>query len=175
MKKILITFAFLLGCNGNGELPIPPFPPPGECPECPECPQCPECPPPPECPEPPPPPTPPDPDPTPKPPSENPKCRRVMPAKDGPGGFLWKPTSENTHNVVVLLPQKFQKDFSCRAQFKNGTWDRLRFNGYANGDRQHHYGSRPGKRYLKNSVVKCSDGEQVCQWKLNGNPANRLD
>jgi hypothetical protein len=107
----------------------------------------------------------PEPDPINPPPPTNPKCKaKPMRATNG---FLWKPQSENTGDLVVLLPNKFQKPFdTVTAERKDGKRDRGRFNGFANGNRQHWFFPRPGGKYKNNSNVIAKETGNVCTWKI---------
>lgn len=72
------------------------------------------------------------------------------------GGFLWKPISESTGNLVVLLPHSTYRrtegtatisgDFGTESAPMRGEDD--------NGNRPHFYFSRPGAAYGGNITVQ---------------------
>lgn len=73
----------------------------------------------------------------------------------GSGGFLWKPDSESTGNLVVLLPGKLHKRTLGKATL-SGSFGSETVNmrhEHHNGNRPHFYFSRPGSAYGTNIKV----------------------
>jgi hypothetical protein len=100
----------------------------------------------------------------------NPECTKVM-GKDGPGGFLWKPKSDNTGTLVVLFPSQFAKKFeTVEAPIKKGGKEKLYFTSFGNGDRQHWRGRLAGGKYTGKIVANPGN----CIWKVD-TPAQRVD
>lgn len=100
------------------------------------------------------------PTPTPLPPAPkiNPYCTKTQTAADGAGGFLWKPVSDSDGKVAVILPARFVKKFDEVAIVTpTGGVEQLRFTTFANGDRQHWRGSKPGGKYPSGSRVSAKD------------------
>ena len=107
---------------------------------------------------------------------------------DGPGGFLWKPISENPRLVapgvfrrtlVVLLPGKFQSQFrQVILVRKTGREELADFTGFSNFDqdglRQTWRGDFQGKEYDGSVVAVGGDPDQECRWKID-RPARRND
>ena len=121
-------------------------------------------------------PTPPVATPTPRPtttpqPKKNPICTAVMPAQDGPGGFVLK-NGDHTGLVVVLLPGRFSSQFdSVTIERLNGSRESLRFAGWANpdhgiGDRQHWRGTRKVADYQPGSQIIAKEVGNECRWQL---------
>lgn len=123
----------------------------------------------------------PEPTPAPTPPRErNPNCTRIM-GTDGPGGFLWKPRGENSGNLVILLPGKFQSEFETVTVFRDNrrkTPESLRFTGFSNYDpdglRQTWRGTRKGADYTGEVVAEGGNPSQICEWVVE-NPERRQD
>ena len=89
---------------------------------------------------------------------------------DGPGGFLWKPSSESDGKLVTLLPKELRgKVDSVEVQDANGkTLARGRFAGDdKNGNRPHFRFDRAGKDFGNNVrlVAKMKDGTSKA-WKI---------
>ena len=96
----------------------------------------------------------------------NPICTKVMRANDGNEGFLWR-DGDHTGHLVVLLPKRFTAPFvSVTALRKDGTRDRLRYTGFANGDRQHWRGDAPSRTYKSNSLVIAKEPGNKCEWQI---------
>ena len=85
------------------------------------------------------------------------RCTKVMSAKDGPGGFLWK---ESDHGgLVILLPGTYKVEAKrAIVVAPNGKRDKLKFTGWANpdhnGERQHYRHDRTSGSFSNKSVVK---------------------
>jgi len=84
----------------------------------------------------------------------------MMPAPDGGGGFLWKPISESTGNLVVLLPHSLRQNlysvqirsaanFNHESLVENGDF----LTDTHNGDRPHYLFDHPGAHYEQNIFV----------------------
>lgn len=90
------------------------------------------------------------------------------------GGTLWKPESDSTGRLVVLLAP--QHDYSkCSVVRKDGAFEPLRFTGRSNGDRQTWRADKPGKSYAgkaKNGGVVC---DETCFFPIPGPPGKRHD
>ncbi len=88
----------------------------------------------------------------------------------GGGGFLWKPKSENTGNLVILLPSSYSS--SCKVT-ANGT--SIPYSGRANGNRPHYRSSQPGSSFSAPAsvVATCPSGENG-NWTIN-NPSERYE
>lgn len=71
------------------------------------------------------------------------------------GGFLWKPISENTGKLVVLLPPQYtgQVSASFVATTGGSVIEQGRFSSVANGNREHYRYSKPGSGYSAGVVV----------------------
>ena len=92
---------------------------------------------------------------------------------DGPGGFLWKPSSESDENLVVLFPKEFVDDFlSVIAELPDGTFEEGVLSGDTNGDRQTWRFSMPGGEYTGRLLV--DDSGQECEWVVD-DPSERQD
>lgn len=115
-------------------------------------------------------------------PIENPKCDKIMYPEGQRGGFLWKPESESSGNLAVVLPGNFTYKFdSCEVTLKSKEKEKLRWAGFTNWDGLHGNkpfqtwrGSRPGRDYMWGGFVKCVGEGQECYWKIE-NPAIRND
>lgn len=104
-------------------------------------------------------------------PAKNPGCVGVQPFK---GGTLWKPKSDSTGNLAVLLASKFVEPFSCSVVVKkNGKIESLDFQGFSNGERQTFRGSKPGGKYEDDGEVTCVDSGQTCVFKFSGKSSER--
>lgn len=63
-----------------------------------------------------------------------------------PAGFLWKPISDSTGKLAVLVPERTRS--SCVVNGESGSWG-----GFGNGSRAHYRFSKPGGAYGDN--VSC--------------------
>lgn len=110
-------------------------------------------------------------------PVTNPACSGTM-GTDGAGGFLWKPRSESGGTLVVLLPGKFQSEFSSVKVFRRGSSEALRFTGFSNYDpdglRQTWRASREGGAYTGRVEARGGNPSQTCVWMVD-NPSRRQD
>jgi hypothetical protein len=123
--------------------------------------------------------------------SENgssPDCDTVQ-GNDGPGGFLWKASSEGDGNLVVLFPQEFSREFLTvtvelapeeeeEAVVAEVSKEALEkefgvFDGYFEDGRQVWRFSKPGSAYT--GKVSVDDRSQECVWEVEGDPAERND
>lgn len=72
------------------------------------------------------------------------------------GGFLWKPVSESTGNLVILTPSNTRGRTEGRATISGSFGSEsapLRGESH-NGGRPHFYFSKPGSSYGKNITVQ---------------------
>ncbi len=96
---------------------------------------------------------------------------------DGSGGFLFKPESDNTGNLVVLLPSQFSNNVqSCSlTNAKGKVLEEGTASGIANGDREHFRFSRPGSDYPSGLYVevKLRNGEAL-RYQIS-DPSQRYD
>lgn len=109
------------------------------------------------------------PSPTPEP--TNPSCPEVT--KFGGDGSVWKPKSESTGRLVVILPSRYPVPFVCSAKLKTGGEEVLSYSGLANGGRQHHRGSLAGGKYENDGTVTCMDSGQRCLFRFQGKARDR--
>jgi hypothetical protein len=75
---------------------------------------------------------------------------------DGPEGFLFKPVSDTTGNLVILLPHALKEQVES-VILKNSAGEVLdqgNDGGYGNGDRQHFRFSKPGSEYPEQLTVE---------------------
>jgi hypothetical protein len=83
----------------------------------------------------------------------------------GGGGFLWKPVSESTGRLVVLLPPQYTGRVSSQHVADSGgtVMDQGLFTGIYNGGREHFRYSKPGAGYGNNvyAVAVLKDGNTV--------------
>lgn len=79
---------------------------------------------------------------------------------DGNGGNLWKPVSDTSGNLVIVLSSKFKKEFSlgCTLKKTNGETEKLFCGGvykcFGNPD-------RGGDRLHLRSKIKCNQAKEV--------------
>lgn len=100
-------------------------------------------------------------------PPSNPICNKELSAFDGPGGFVWKPESDSGGTLVVILPERFVVAFEqVTVQRRDGRVERLRYAGFANGDRQHWRGVSAGREYLSESLVVAEERGNACAWRI---------
>lgn len=111
-------------------------------------------------------------EPTPTPELKNPVCDTRQKFCCG-NGNVWKPKSESDGNLVVILESKWVKPWKCETWFKDGGSEVLKFKGFANGNRQHLRGSRPGGQYENGALLICEDGDQFCEFSFKGKAKNR--
>ena len=93
------------------------------------------------------------------------------------GGFLWKPSGENSGKLVVLLPKSYGgkvkgvvlRDASGRA-LESG-----RSSGFANGDREHFRFGKSGSSYPAGVLleVEFSTGKKIA-YKIDS-PGSRVE
>lgn len=85
--------------------------------------------------------------------------------RDGYGGFLWKPGSDNDGKLVVLLPPRYAgKVQSVQVQDAQGnTLEAGYFSGNGNGGRDHFRFGKLGASYGENvyAVATLSSGEKI--------------
>jgi hypothetical protein len=85
---------------------------------------------------------------------------------DGAEGFLFKPISDTTGNLVILLPQSLKNNVES-VILKNSSGETLEEgidSGYANGDRQHFRFNKPGAEFGANVTVEVklkSGGKEI--------------
>lgn len=101
----------------------------------------------------------------------------------GENGNLWKPVSDTTGNMVVVLDPKWVKLFtySCKAKLKNGKSDTLSCGGpracFANPingkDRMHLRGSFKCREYAKVEVV-CEEEKQTVIFTVKEADVNKV-
>lgn len=102
----------------------------------------------------------------------NPYCVKTMGA-DGPGGFVWKPKSESDGKLVILFPEKFERDFEKVIVYpKAGGMEGLNCYARTNGNRLTCRGQMPGGRYT--GLITALDVDQVCEWSVT-TPKQRVD
>jgi hypothetical protein len=119
--------------------------------------------------------------PTPKPELENPLV--VKKQIFGETGNLWKPVSDTTGNMVVVLDPKWVKLFTygCKAKLKNGNTDTLfcneQFKCYGNPyqgkDRMHLRGNFKCKDYAKVEVL-CEEEKQTVTFTVKDADLNKV-
>lgn len=91
---------------------------------------------------------------------ENPVATGVENFKDGAGKNLWKPVSDTTGNLVVVLHAKYKKEFSggCFVERKDGKQEKLFCGGvykcFGNPD-------SIGERLHMRSNIKCNQAKEV--------------
>ena len=68
-----------------------------------------------------------------------------------PAGFLWKPVSDSTGKLAVLVPERSRS--SCIVNGESGAWG-----GIGNGSRAHYRFSKPGGAYGDGVTVQTSVG-----------------
>jgi len=74
-------------------------------------------------------------------------------ASGGGGQFLWKPVSETTRKLVVLLPSNLTGQVaSCSLSYSGGT-ERGAWGGIHNGNREHYRFNKAGAGYGGNITV----------------------
>ncbi len=96
---------------------------------------------------------------------------------DGSEGFLWKPVSDTTGKLVVLLPSKWTGDID-EVVLKNEAGkiiDRGKFTSVANGEREHYRFDKPGKRYPENVTVEVTFNNGKTQQYTIPKPGKRYD
>lgn len=84
---------------------------------------------------------------------------------EGTQRFLWKPVSDTTGKIVVLLPAKYNEVANGGGKLKvNDKY--FRYSSIANGNRSHWRGGAPGSSYGSNIsiVLEAKDGSQVDTW-----------
>lgn len=96
--------------------------------------------------------------------------------RDGPGGFLWKPVSDSTGKLAVLLPPQYA-GVAQAAYLVGPDGERLekgQDGGVGNGDRQHYRFSKPGGKYPPGTtvVVELANGETATWTVKNTNHRN---
>jgi len=88
------------------------------------------------------------------------------PSTGGDNTFLWKPVSETTRNLVILLPARLGRVDACTITHAGGT-ERGRWGGIHNGNRAHYRFGRPGAGYGRNITVTANDdGAEVGRWTI---------
>ena len=112
----------------------------------------------------------------------------VPQSNDGPGGFLWKATSEGDGNLVILFPKDFSREFlAVTVEFVPEEEEEAEtstakealekefgvFDGYFEDGRQVWRFSKPGSAYT--GKVSVDDRSQECVWEVEGDPAERND
>ncbi|RMG43662.1 MAG: hypothetical protein D6719_03355 [Candidatus Dadabacteria bacterium] len=103
-------------------------------------------------------------------------CDKIKPGSDGQDGFLWKPVSESTGKLVVLLPSGF---FASSVTIIRADGSKVKGgkgveSGIANGFRQHWRFSKPGRGYPNNVLVKAVQtygGSGTVCWKIKRSAA----
>jgi len=94
---------------------------------------------------------------------------------EGSQRFLWKPVSDTTGKIVVLLPAKHNEVANSGGKLKvNDKY--FRYSSIANGNRSHWRGGAPGSSYGSNIsvVLEAKDGSKVDSWVV-ANGSKRSD
>lgn len=98
-------------------------------------------------------------------------------ARDGGGGFLWKPISDSTGKLAILFPPKYSGSLvSCELIGPNGqSLGKGSDGGVGNGDRQHYRFPKPGGQYPAGTTVvgTLANGEKVTY--TIDRPGSRID
>ena len=85
-------------------------------------------------------------------------------------GFLWKPVSESTGDLVVLLPSAYRggRVASTKVYSGGAFLEQGRYTGDANGNRPHYRFSKSGASYGKNITVVATlqDGVTQQSWSV---------
>jgi len=103
----------------------------------------------------------------------NPDCSENINGTDGVGGFLWKPVSESTGNLVILFPASYDQRFMSVSTFlPDGSVEAGEFRGFTNGDRQTWRFNFSGDRYTGRVIVDATT--QECIWFVE-EPSQRQD
>lgn len=98
-------------------------------------------------------------------------------ASDGPGGFLFKPQSENGGKLVVLTSEKDANNVQG-VTLRDGNGNVLeqgRSSGFANGGREHFRFKKAGGAYPNNLVVEIAYKDGRKEMKRIPNPGKRYD
>ncbi|TNE45686.1 MAG: hypothetical protein EP343_25865 [Deltaproteobacteria bacterium] len=98
-------------------------------------------------------------------------------ASDGPGGFLFKPQSENGGKLVVLTSEKESNNVQG-VTLKDGNGNVLeqgRSSGFANGGREHFRFNKAGGAYPNNLVVEIAYKDGRKESRRIPNPGKRYD
>lgn len=82
---------------------------------------------------------------------------------NAPAGFLWKPISDSTGKLAVLVPERTRS--SCIVNGESGAWG-----GFGNGNRAHYRFSKPGGAYPPGVACQTSMGTFIIP-----NPALRYE
>ena len=71
------------------------------------------------------------------------------------GGFLWKPVSESTGKLVVLLPSAYtgKTDRKAILTTPDGATQTAKYHGVHNGNREHYRYAKPGKDYPAGTTI----------------------
>ncbi len=92
-------------------------------------------------------------------------CSAILPAHDGPNGFLWKASDVHGGTLAVVFPRTYKK-FKSVSVMKDGiTYSTLRFSGIANGNRQHWRSSKKASSFPNRSLVVAKRKETIC-WQI---------
>lgn len=98
-------------------------------------------------------------------------------ASDGPGGFLFKPQSENGGKLVVLTSEKESNNVQgVTLKDSNGNvLEQGRSSGFANGGREHFRFNKAGGSYPNNLVVEIAYKDGRKESRRIPNPGKRYD
>ncbi len=98
-------------------------------------------------------------------------------ASDGPGGFLFKPQSENGGKLVVLTSEKESNNVQgVTIKDSNGNvLEQGRSSGFANGGREHFRFNKAGGSYPNNLVVEIAYKDGRRESRRIPNPGKRYD
>jgi len=105
--------------------------------------------------------------------SKETQCNIHVDPNDGNEGFLWKPVSDTTGNVAVLLPS-FMRLKKVRIIKNNATIETFSYGGNGNGNRDHWRSSRRYTAFDENiTVIGSKKAVNYC-W-LVPDPRKRID
>lgn len=89
---------------------------------------------------------------------------------------LWKPESDNTGNLVVLLNGAWPEPDYVEVKKEDGTWERMQYTGRSNPDRHTYRASMPGERYAGRRAdggIILTYGATRLKINIPGRPRNR--
>jgi hypothetical protein len=98
-------------------------------------------------------------------------------SRSASGGFLWKPRSESTGNLVVLFPREFRGQHAGAAVHSedppnegNKIEQGIFHTESHNGNRVHYRFNRPGSGFGQNiyAVITLQDGRRISYFVPNG-------
>ncbi len=100
-------------------------------------------------------------------------CNINLEPNDGNEGFLWKPVSDTTGNLVVVLPKEFRIK-KLRIIKNNQTLEDLSYASIANGNRQHWRSYKRASSFEENITVTGAKGGVNYCWFIT-DPNQRFD